>query len=114
MGTVAEQFEKATRGELLQALSMSVDQTMAYVERSNAQAEQIKAQAEQIEKLQFQLAKFQKMIFGSRSEKSRTLMNPDQMSLFELPAEGKPPVTGVLFGRSVWFRTDYFRLVQPD
>lgn len=28
------------------------------------------------------------------------------------PPKGKPPVTGVLFGRSVCFRTDCFRLVQ--
>ena len=104
MGTVAEQLEKATRGELVQALSMSVDQNKVYAELSKVQAEQIKTQseqietqseqietqAEQIEKLQFQLAKLQKMFFGSRSEKSRTLMNPDQMSLFELPAEEAP------------------------
>lgn len=49
MGTVAEQLEKATRGELVQALSMSVDQNKVYAELSKVQAEQIKTQSEQIE-----------------------------------------------------------------
>jgi transposase len=92
MGTAAELLEKATREELVQAFLMAVDQNKVYAEQSKvqagqieAQAEQIETQAEQIEKLQFQLAKLQKMFFGSRSEKSRTLY-PDHPTLFDVPA----------------------------
>ena len=71
MGTAAEQLEKATREELVQAFLAAVDQN--------------KAQAEKIEALQHQLSQLQKMVFGARSEKSRMLY-PDHPTLFDVPA----------------------------
>jgi transposase len=77
MGTVAEQLENATREELIEAF-------LAAVSSVQERDRKIAAQAEQIEQLQHQVAQLQKMIFGARSEKSRTLY-PDHPTLFDVP-----------------------------
>ncbi len=78
MGTAAEQLEKATREELVQAFLSAVNSVQE-------KDRKISAQADKIESLQHQLSQLQKMIFGARSEKSRTLY-PDQPTLFDVPA----------------------------
>ena len=78
MGTAAEQLEKATREELVQAFLSAVNSVQE-------KDRKIESQADKIESLQHQLSQLQKMVFGARSEKSRTLY-PDQPTLFDVPA----------------------------
>lgn len=73
MGTAAEQLTNATREELIEAFLSAV--------------ESVQQKDEKIEQLQHQLDQLQKMIFGARSEKSRTLY-PDHPTLFDVqPSE---------------------------
>ena len=99
MGTAAEQLANATREELIEAFIAAVDSVQErdrkielQADKIESQADKIESQADKIESLQHQLSQLQKMIFGARSEKSRTLY-PDHPTLFDVPpSEDEPQV----------------------
>ena len=96
MGTAAEQLANATSEELIEAFLAAVESIQERDRKIESQAEKIESQAKKnasqankIEELQHQLAQLEKMIFGARSEKSRTLY-PDHPTLFDVePSEAE-------------------------
>ena len=89
MGTAAEQLANATREELIEAFVAAVQSVQERDRKIESQETRIQSHVDKIEQLQHQLDQLQKMIFGARSEKSRTLY-PDHPTLFDVePSEAE-------------------------